>query len=163
MPDTEAVRTDMRFAYQYFEHKQFSEAKEYVTSARRKDPNVTLAVKTESKTVAELTPNSLEADILVQQTRNYGEQIDALTAEMDKFRAERAKVLDRDMEKLLKLDGKAYVEEYNKQEVEKKYDDQLYSHQTSYFDSRIDSLRAEIIKCLQQAIKLNPSPISMPF
>jgi tetratricopeptide (TPR) repeat protein len=156
MADTEAARTDMRFAYQYFEHKH--EAREYVTSARRKDPNVTLAVKTESKTVAELTPNSLEADILVQQTRTYSEQIDALTAEMSKTRADRMKVLDRDSKKLLKLDGMAYVEEHKRQQVEKNSDDQLYSHEISYLNSRIGPLRAEIIKCLLEAINLNPLP-----
>jgi tetratricopeptide (TPR) repeat protein len=156
MADTEAARTDMRFASKYLEQKQFSEAREYVTSARRKDPNVTLAVKTESKTVAELTPNSLEADILVEQTRVHAEQIDSLTAEMKKLYDKRMEVIDRNSEKLLKLDGMTYVEEHNKQQLEKQYDDELYSHKASLFNSRIDSLRAEIVRNLQEAIQLNP-------
>ena len=103
MPDTDAARTDMRFAQKYLENKQFDEAREYVISARRKDPNVTLAVKTESKTVAELTPNSLEADILVQQSADYAQQIDKVHAEKDKTYADSVKVHDRQDERWRKL------------------------------------------------------------
>jgi tetratricopeptide (TPR) repeat protein len=159
MADTEAARTDMRFASKYLEQKQFSEAREYVTSARRKDPNVTLAVKTESKTVAELTPNSLEADILVEQTRAYAKEIDKITEEKEKHHIEQVKRIDRNAEKLDRLtDSKDILEEMNKQAIERSYHDPKATQRYKDFHSQIDDLREKIATNLQEAIQLNPAP-----
>jgi hypothetical protein len=159
MADTEAARTDMRFAQKYLEHKEFDEAMNYTASARRKDPNVTLAVKTESKEVVILTPDSLEAGILEQQAISYGEQIQSVMVEKDKFLKENLKAIDRREERIRKLDDDPeadLVEEYNRLSVERKYEDQVSSQRFEEFHGRIDYLTGEITKCLEQAIKLNP-------
>jgi hypothetical protein len=162
MPDTEAARTDMRFASKYLEHKQFDEARDYVASARRKDLDVTLAVKTESKEVTLLTPDSLEADILEQQSLSYAEEIRTLTAEKEKFYKERIKVIERDTERVLKAHGpRAALEEMNRQQIERKYDDKMESQRYAEFHGRIDYLRGEIIKCLEYAIKLKRTKPSL--
>jgi tetratricopeptide (TPR) repeat protein len=159
MPDTEAARTDMRFASKYLENKQFDEARDYAASARRKDPDVTLAIKTDSKDVAILTPNSLEADILVEQTRVYAQEIELLTTEMHKFTEEQIKKIDRDGEKLDKLhDSKAILEEMNRQQIERSYNEPKARQRYEDFHSRIDSLRNRIVINVQQAIQLNPVP-----
>jgi tetratricopeptide (TPR) repeat protein len=157
MADTEAARTDMRFARKFLENKQFNEARDYIAGARAKDPDVTLAVKTESKTVATLTPNLLEADILEQQSLSYAEQINTLNVEHEKYRAEALKEMRRNQEKLQKLDDpKAHEAEYIRQMIEWRHDDQVSSQRREEFNGHVDYLRSEITKCLEQAIKLNP-------
>jgi hypothetical protein len=72
---TEAARADMRFARQYLEHDDFASARRHVVSARQKDPNVTLDIKTTNQRVGRVTPNSLEAEILVMQASDYHQQL----------------------------------------------------------------------------------------
>jgi tetratricopeptide (TPR) repeat protein len=158
MADTDA-RTDMRFAQKYLENKQFDEARDYIASARRKDPDVTLAIKTESKEVAELTPDSLEADILFQQSLSYAEQIQKLEAEKEKIYKDSVKTHERNAEKWHKSDWspKEALDQLRKEQIANDYDWQVYSGRMREFHNQIDYLTSQAIKCLEQAIKLNPN------
>ena len=70
--DTEGARADLRFGKQYFDRwfkqnlpKQreeiFSQVLKYTEQARKKDPSVTLQVKSEKGEVEQVTPDSLAA------------------------------------------------------------------------------------------------------
>ena len=72
--DTEGARADLRFASQYFDNwfkqnipaqkeETFSHVLKYTEQARKKDPSVTLQVKSETGEVKEVTPDSLAAEI----------------------------------------------------------------------------------------------------
>ena len=72
--DTEGARADLRFANQYFDNwfkqnlpkqkeETFSHVLKYTEQARKKDPSVTLQVKSETGEVKEVTPDSLAAEI----------------------------------------------------------------------------------------------------
>ena len=72
--DTEGARADLRFGKQYFDRwfkqnlpKQkeeiFSQVLKYTEQARKKDPSVTLQVKSEKGEVKQVTPDSLAAAI----------------------------------------------------------------------------------------------------
>ena len=70
--DTEGARADLRFGKQYFDRwfeqdlpkqkeEAFSQVLKYTEQARKKDPSVTLQVKSEKGEVKQVTPDSLVA------------------------------------------------------------------------------------------------------
>ena len=72
--DTEGARADLRFGNQYFDQwfkqnspeqkeETFSQVLKYTEQARKKDPSVTLQVKSEKGEVKQVTPDSLAAAI----------------------------------------------------------------------------------------------------
>ena len=72
--DTEGARADLRFGNQYFDRwfkqdlrkqkeETFSQVLKYTEQARKKDPSVTLQVKSEEGEVKQVTPDSLAAAI----------------------------------------------------------------------------------------------------
>ena len=72
--DTEGARADLRFGNQYFDQwfkqnspeqkeETFSQVLKYTEQARKKDPSVTLQVKSERGEVKQVTPDSLAAAI----------------------------------------------------------------------------------------------------
>ena len=72
--DTEGARADLRFGNQYFDRwftqdlpkqkdEAFSQVLKYTEQARKKDPSVTLQVKSKEGEVEQVTPDSLAAAI----------------------------------------------------------------------------------------------------
>ena len=72
--DTEGARADLRFGNQYFDRwfkqdlpkqkeETLSQVLKYAEQARKKDPSVTLQVKSEEGEVKQVTPDSLAAAI----------------------------------------------------------------------------------------------------
>ena len=72
--DTEGARADLRFGNQYFDRwfkqdlpkqkeETLSQVLKYTEQARKKDPSVTLQVKSEEGEVKQVTPDSLAAAI----------------------------------------------------------------------------------------------------
>jgi len=90
--DTEGARADLRFGNQYFDRwfkqdlpkqkeETFSQVLKYTEQARKKDPSVTLQVKSEEGEVKQVTPDSLAAALPPRtriirsvQRRNWGRQ-----------------------------------------------------------------------------------------
>jgi predicted Zn-dependent protease len=137
---TEAARADLRFARKYLDNNDFNSARRYVASARQKDPNVTLDIKTGPQSVGLLTPNSLEAEILAIQASHYQEQLLKLMHDenkrIDSFTEdELIASIDHRLETGRQIDESAVAE----------------------FASQRDYLVDERIKCLEASVRLEPN------